>query len=145
MKKVILLAAIAISSVGCAQSKENKEVPKVVTEAFAKEYPNTKVDWDIEEDGFEAEFKLNAKEASADYDKNGNKLATEIEITESELPASALTYLKTNYPKSKIKETAKITDSTNVVTYEAEIKIDGKNSDLLFDANGRFLKIVQVD
>ena len=145
MKKVILLAAIAISSVGCAQSKENKEVPKVVTEAFAKEYPNTKVDWDIEEDGFEAEFKLNGKEVSADYDKNGNKLATEIEITESELPASALTYLKTNYPKSKIKETAKITDSTNVVTYEAEIKIDGKNSDLLFDANGRFLKIVQVD
>lgn len=145
MKKVILLTAIAISSVGCAQSKENKEVPKMVTEAFAKEYPNTKVDWDIEEDGFEAEFKLNGKEASADYDKNGNKLATEIEITESELPASALTYLKTNYPKSKIKETAKITDSTNVVTYEAEIKIDGKNSDLLFDANGSFLKIVQVD
>ncbi|MFV8355787.1 PepSY-like domain-containing protein [Flavobacterium sp. XS1P32] len=145
MKKVILLTAIAISSVGCAQSKENKEVPKMVTEAFAKEYPNTKVDWDIEEDGFEAEFKLNGKEASADYDKNGNKLATEIEITESELPTSALTYLKTNYPKSKIKETAKITDSTNVVTYEAEIKIDGKNSDLLFDANGSFLKIVQVD
>lgn len=145
MKNVILLAVMAISTVGCAQSKEKKDVPKVVTEAFAKEYPNTKVDWDIEEDGFEAEFKLNGKDASADYDKNGNKLATEIEVSESELPSSALSYLKTNYPKSKIKETAKITDSKNVVTYEAEIKIDGKNSDLLFDANGSFLKIVQGD
>lgn len=145
MRKVILLAAIAISSVACAQSKENKEVPKVVTEAFAKEYPNTKVAWDIEDDGFEAEFKLEGKEASADYDKNGNKLATEIEIKESELPTSALAYLKTNYPKSKIKETAKIIDSKNVVTYEAEIKIDGKNSDLLFDATGKFSKIVQGD
>jgi hypothetical protein len=145
MKKIILLAAIAISTVGCAQSKEKKEVPKVVTEAFAKEYPNTKVAWDIEDDGFEAEFKLNGKDASADYDKNGNKLATEIEVNESELPSSVLTYLKTNYPKNKIKETAKIIDSKNVVTYEAEIKIDGKNSDLLFDANGSFLKIVEGD
>jgi len=145
MKKIILLAAIAISTVGCAQSKEKKEVPKVVTEAFAKEYPNTKVAWDIEDDGFEAEFKLNGKDASVDYDKNGNKLATEIEVSESELPTSALSYLKTNYPKNKIKETAKIIDSKNVVTYEAEIKIDGKNSDLLFDANGSFLKIVQGD
>jgi len=145
MKKVILLAAIAISTVGCAQSKEKKEVPKVVADAFAKEYPNTKVAWDIEDDGFEAEFKLNGKDASADYDKNGNKLATEVEVSESELPSSALSYLKTNYPKSKIKETAKIIDSKNVVTYEAEIKIDGKNSDLLFDANGSFLKIVQGD
>lgn len=117
----------------------------MVTEAFAKEYPNTKVAWDIEDDGYEAEFKLNGKDASADYDKNGNKLATEIEVSESELPTSALSYLKTNYPKNKIKETAKIIDSKNVVTYEAEIKIDGKNSDLLFDANGNFLKIVQGD
>lgn len=145
MKNVILLVVLAISTVGCAQSKEKKDVPKVVTEAFAKEYPNTKVDWDIEDDGYEAEFKLNGKDASADYDKNGNKLATEVEVSESELPSSALTYLKTNYPKSKIKETAKIIDSKNVVTYEAEIKIDGKNSDLLFDANGSFLKIVQGD
>ena len=145
MKKVILLAGIAISSASCAQSKENKVVPKVVSEAFAKEYPNTKVEWDIEDDGFEAEFKLNGKDASADYDKNGNKLAIEIEVNESELPTSVLTYIKTNYPNQKIKESAKITDSKNVVTYEAEIKIDGKNSDLLFDAKGSFLKIVQGD
>jgi hypothetical protein len=40
----------------------------VVKEAFSKEYPNTKVAWDIETDGFEAEFKLNGKEASVDYE-----------------------------------------------------------------------------
>lgn len=143
MKKVVLFALIAISTVGCAQSKEKNDIPKAVTEAFAKEYPNTKVDWDVEDDGFEAEFKLNGKDASADYDKNGNKLATEIEVSENELPASALTYIKTNYPKNKIKETAKITDSKSVVTYEAELKINGKNSDLLFDAAGNFIKIIK--
>jgi hypothetical protein len=145
MKKVILLAGIAISSASCAQSKENKEVPKVVSEAFAKEYPNTKVEWDIEDDGFEAEFKLNGKDASADYDKNGNKLAIEIEVNESELPTSVLTYIKTNYPNQKIKESAKITDSKNVVTYEAEIKIDGKKSDLIFDTNGKLIEILKEE
>lgn len=141
MKKVVLFAFMAMGLVACGQSKENKEVPKVVTDAFAKDYPNTKVDWDVEHDGFEAEFKLNGKEASADYDKMGNKLAMEIEISVNEMPKNALTYINSNYPKTKIKETAKITDAKKVVTYEAELKIDGKNSDLIFDAMGNFIKI----
>jgi hypothetical protein len=140
MKHVILFAAIAISAIGCAQSKDNKDLPKVVKEAFQNEYPNMKVTWDIEEDGFEAEFKLNGKEASANYDKKGHKVATEIEIKENELPAKALTYIAMTYPNKKIKETAKITDDKKVITYEAEIKIDGKDCDLIFDASGKFLK-----
>ena len=140
MRNLILVAAMAISTVGFAQTKEKKEVPKVVKEAFQKEYPNTKVKWDIENDGFEAEFKMNGKEASAEYDKAGHKLATEISIKENELPAKALAYIKATYPSKKIKETAKITDNKNVVTYEAEVKIDGKDSDLIFDASGNFLK-----
>lgn len=140
MKNLILVAAMAISAVGFAQTKDKKEVPKVVKEAFQKEYPNTKVKWDVEKDGFEAEFKMNGKEASADYDKAGHKLATEIEISKTEFPAKALTYIATTYPNKKIKETAKITDNKNVITYEAEVKIDGKDSDLIFDASGNFLK-----
>ena len=140
MKNLILVAAMAISTVGFAQTKDKKEVPKVVKEAFQKEYPNTKVKWDVEKDGFEAEFKMNGKEASADYDKAGHKLATEIEISKTEFPAKALTYIATTYPNKKIKEMAKITDNKNVITYEAEVKIDRKDSDLIFDASGNFLK-----
>jgi hypothetical protein len=143
MKNVILFAAIAVTAIGCAQSKDKNEVPKVVKEAFQKEYPNTKVEWDIEDDGFEAEFKLNDKEASANYDKVGHKLATEITIKESELPAKALTYIATTYPNKKIKETAKITDNKKVITYEAEVKIDGKDCDLIFDVSGKFLKLLK--
>ena len=143
MKNLILVAAMAISTVGFAQTKEKKEVPKVVNEAFQKEYPNTKVDWNIEKDSFEAEFKRNGKNASADYDKAGHKLATEIEIKETEMPAKALAYIATTYPNKKIKETAKITDDKNVVTYEAEVKIDGKDMDLIFDISGKFLKLLK--
>lgn len=143
MKKVVLFALVAISTLGFAQSKKNKEIPKVVTEAFAKEHPNTKVTWDVESDGYEAEFKLNGKDASVNYDKKGNKLASEIEISLSEMPKKALNYIVTNFPKNKIKETAKITDANNVITFEAELKIDGKNCDLIFDALGNFIKVIK--
>jgi hypothetical protein len=59
------------------------------------------------------------------------------------MPAKALSYIAANYPKTKIKEAAKITDNKNVVTYEAEVKIDGKNMDMIFDVAGKFLKLVK--
>jgi hypothetical protein len=65
-ENVILFATLAITAIGCAQSKATKKYLKWLR-AFSKEYPNTKVDWDIEKGGFEAEFKLNGKEASVDY------------------------------------------------------------------------------
>lgn len=140
MKNLILVAVMAISTAGFAQTIDKNEVPKVVKEAFQKEYPNTKVKWDVEKDGFEAEFKMNGKEASTNYDIAGHKLATEIAIGKTEFPAKALAYIATKYPNQKIQETAKITDNKKVVTYEAEIKIDGKDTDLIFDALGNFLK-----
>lgn len=143
MKNVILLGAMAFCTISFAQSKVKKNVPQVVKEAFQKEYPNTKVDWDIEKDGFEAEFKMNGKDASANYDKLGHKLATEMQIIENEMPSKALSYIAATYPKAKIKETAKITDNKNVVTYEAEVKINGKDTDLIFDGFGKFIKIIK--
>jgi hypothetical protein len=35
-ENVILFATLAITAIGCAQSKDKKEVPKVVKEAFQK-------------------------------------------------------------------------------------------------------------
>ena len=88
---------------------------------------------------------MNGSDASAVYDKTGHRKALEITIKESELPANVMQYVKTNYPATKITETAKITDDKNVVTYEAEIKKNGKSHDLLFDASGKFIKIVDGD
>jgi outer membrane lipoprotein-sorting protein len=36
MKNVILFATLAITAIGCAQSKDKKEVPKVVKEVFKR-------------------------------------------------------------------------------------------------------------
>jgi hypothetical protein len=112
----------------------------VVKTAFEREFPNKKASWTNEDTGFEAEFSLNGAEASATYDENGHRKELEVEIKKQELPQAVLNYLKQNYPSKKIDEIAKITNDKNIVIYETEIKIDGKSRDLLFDANGKFVK-----
>ena len=148
MKKTLSIIAIAFTATLFAQtetkSKKN-DVPAVVKEAFAKEFPAKKAKWGAEDGGYEAEFKINGSDASAVYDKKGHRKALEITIKNSELPSNALEYLKKNYPTNKITEVAKITDDKDVVTYEAEIGKDGKSYDVLLDANGKFIKIEEGD
>lgn len=148
MKKLFLAIAIAFSATLFAQTetKSHKiDVPEIVTTMFSKEFPDKKVKWDMEDGDFEAEFKINGSDASAVYDKKGHRKALEVAIKTSELPAPILEYLKQNYPTNKITEAAKITDDKNVLTYEAEIGKEGKSYDVLFEANGKFIKIVEGD
>jgi hypothetical protein len=147
-KKIFLMMAIVFSVSLLAQTEEKEKkvsVPSVVSSNFAKEFPGKKAKWGMEDGGYEAEFKINGSEASVVYDKTGHRKELELEIKTTELPANALEYVKKNYPAIKISEAAKITDNKNVVTYEAEIKKDGKKNDLIFDASGKFIKIGDVD
>ncbi|MGK4567786.1 PepSY-like domain-containing protein [Flavobacterium sp. 3HN19-14] len=89
---------------------------------------------------YEGEFQLKGKDASATFDTTGHLKELEVEIKTNELPKAALDYLKQNYPNEKIKEAAQITNDKGVVTYEAEIKKNGKSADIIFDANGKFIR-----
>lgn len=138
--------AFSVTMVAQSENKLKKiNVPATVTEMFKKEFPDKKAKWGMEDGDYEAEFKINGSNASAVYNSKGHRKALEIAIKTSELPASIMEYLKKNYPTNKITETAKITDDKNVVTYEAEIKKDGKSYDVILDANGKFIKIVKAD
>ncbi|TDD95952.1 PepSY-like domain-containing protein [Flavobacterium cellulosilyticum] len=148
MKKVFLVVAIVFSATLLAQSEENSKkivVPTDVKAAFSKEFPNNIAKWGMEDGGYEAEFKIKGSDASAVYDKKGHRKVLEIAIKTAELPVNVLEYLKKNYASNKITEAAKITDDKNTVTYEAEIGKDGKSYDVLFNFNGKFIKIVEGD
>jgi hypothetical protein len=148
MKKLFFTTVMLFSATMFAQtiSKSKKVViPIQIETAFEKEYPKIKAEWDTENADFEAEFKINGKDASALYDKNGHKKAFEIDVKMSEIPVNALAYLKENYPNNKVSESAKITDDNKVITFEVEIKKNKKSFDLLFDADGKFIKTAEVD
>ena len=138
MKKLFLsLAIVAICAIS-AFAFGGDNTPAAVKTKFASDYPTVKkVKWDNEDGNYEAHFELNDVETSVLYDATGKKLETEVEIEVSALPKGVMEYVNKNYPKEKVKETAKITDGNGTVTYEAEVKA----GDLIFDASGKFLSL----
>lgn len=141
MKKIFIMTVVisAICLKGFSQKLKESEVPSAVKASFEKIYPGISAKWEKEKGNYEAEFKKDGKSMSTLIEPSGTMLETEISIKESELPAAAKSYLKTNYKDRHIKGTAKITGSDGGVTFEAEI--DGK--DVIFDSTGKFLKEVK--
>ncbi|MES2063063.1 MAG: PepSY-like domain-containing protein [Bacteroidota bacterium] len=144
MKFIKTTTAIVIATfmgvAAMAQKLNSTQVPPVVKASFEKTYPAVKtVKWEKEKDDFEAGFKQGGNEMSAVFKADGTQLESELEIKPTGLPAPVLAYVKQNYKGAVIKEAAKITKANGEVNYEAEIK--GK--DLLFDSNGKFIKIAQ--
>ncbi len=144
MKKTIIaaIAFVFIVNTACAQKVKETEVPKAVVTSFQTHFKEVKVkSWDKEKDGsYEAEFDWNKVETSATFSPDGKLQETEQEIKVSELPKTVTDYVAKNYAGHKIAEAAKITDAAGKMTYEAEVKKDKEEMDLLFDDKGNFIK-----
>jgi hypothetical protein len=146
MKTSIITVAVIVLSINAASAQKIKEaeVPKAVVTSFQTHFKGAKAEaWDKEKNGeYEAEFKMNKVEMSANFSAEGKLMETEEEIATTTLPKSATEYITKNYAGIKIEEAAKITDSTGKITYEAEVKKGKEEIELLFDASGTFIKQV---
>ncbi len=149
MKKVIISAALAVFVLN-GYSQEKKEaskshkqlnVPEVVKQAFAAQYPKAaKVKWSLEKPGeYEAEFDLNKTEMAALYDSKGGLIESETKMKESELPQAVKATLVKDFAGYKIAEVEKA-NAKGVVSYEMEAKKEKKEYELVFDKTGKLLK-----
>lgn len=136
---VIAFSIFAIATTSCSQ-KIN--VPPAVTKAFNGKYPHaTNVKWGKESaKEFEAEFKLNGANVSANFGLDGSWKETETTINEGELPPAVTNALNTKYPWAIISLAEKIEKPLNKIFYEVNIKVNGKKKELELDADGRFVK-----
>lgn len=142
MKK--FLVSIMLSSLfilgACAQDLKTADVPQNIKSACLKKFPETakaKVSWEKEKGNYEANWGgKSGEDNSAMFTPSGNFVEIVKAISVSQLPTTALTYIKEHEKGAKIKEAGLVTDSNGTVTYEAEIK--GK--ELVFDKEGKFLK-----
>jgi hypothetical protein len=132
-----LVSALTISAFG--QKLDAAKVPEPVKTTFTTKYSGITPKWEKEDGNYEASFKQNGKSISAMFTPVGIFTESEMDIAVSDLPATVLAYLKDHYAGKTIKEGAKITKADGTVNYEAEV--NGK--DVIFDANGRFLKEVK--
>ena len=133
---VLIVISMVITSLTFAQSVHEKQVPAQVNKVFHTNYPTAKnVKWDKEGEMFEVNFDQNNVKHSVVFDHQGNIHEIEVKIELSQLPKGLMEYVKTHY-KQAINGAAKIIDVRGAITYEAEIK----GMDLIFDANGKFMK-----
>jgi hypothetical protein len=134
--KVLLIAFVLFSFTAFAKEIS---VPAPVKTAFAKLYPTIKkVAWDKEGTNYEASFK-DKVDMSLLFASDGKLLETETTIPISQLPEGVTSYIKEHYKKAVIKDAAKIVKSSGETVFEAEVKINNKSKDLMFDSNGKFI------
>ena len=138
MKNLFILVVSILLS---ASTIHATEVPTAIKTAFQQKFPTAKkVKWEKEKTNeYEASFILNSKEVSATYFTDGKLKEMETEIPVSELPKAVIDAIAKKHPNVKIDEAAKIERSDNSIVYEAELKIGGKKTDLLFDEIGNIV------
>lgn len=149
MKRIIylLLSVALMSNSANAQKISADKVPAAVSSAFKSKFPTAvKITWEMEnQTEYEANFKLNGEEVSANFDNTGKWLETETEIKVSALPAAIQSALKTEFADFKVEEASKIESVKNGNCYEAEIEKGEETFDVLFTPEGKVISKTKVE
>ena len=74
------------------------------------------------------------------FDKKGNWLETETEITKEELTPAIIEVLNTQFFEYTIKDIELVETFDSQKLYEVDLQKDGKKYDILFDESGKILR-----
>jgi len=132
-KIALSLAICAISLPVAGQKISASDVPPTVITSFNKNFPGITPQWEYEDGKFDGEFHENGHKVEAIFDRRGNM---SVGIDLSATPAAMKNYLDKNYKNSRIRKLTKMATITAEVTYA----VRAGNKELLFDANGKFVK-----
>ena len=142
MKNVLIGIGLVFASLTAMAFTHTKEkVPQVVKDSLAKKFPLAKkVDWEKEsENEWEAEFKLNKLEYSANFLEDGTWKETEHEINMKDAPQNVLASLNSNFPEYEIEE-AEISETVDGMFYEFEIEKGKSEMEVVIDESGKIVK-----
>lgn len=138
---LITVLLVAFSMQSYAQKSDSKNVPEKVLSAFNAKFPDAKkVEWEMESDSeWEAEFKWNGKEYSANFSTDGEWRETEYEIKESEIPSNIRVILDQNFSDYEI-EDPEISETSTGKSYEMEIEAGEEEYEVTIDTKGNLTK-----
>lgn len=136
--KLFVVAFVAMSIGACANMQN---VPDKVSKAFSQKFPNAqKVKWDKENNTeWEAEFKLNGEEYSANFSTDGVWKETEHEIEQSAIPVNVKQILDTEFAGYDIEE-AEISETAEGTLYEFELEKGESNIEVAISPEGKVVK-----
>ncbi|AFL82621.1 Protein of unknown function (DUF2874) [Aequorivita sublithincola DSM 14238] len=141
MKTIKVLLAVALTSVMFSFCSAGEKVPQKVKNAFTKKFPTAKsVKWDKESaNEWEAEFKMNKMEYSANFSDDGTWKETEHEIVEKDLPAAVKKALSDGFPGFKTEE-MELSETASGAVYEFALEKGDTEMEVAIDSSGKVIK-----
>jgi hypothetical protein len=144
MKSFVMLSCFIVSfaTISCAQKVTEKDLPAAVKAAFTTKFPGTvNVKWGKENSKeYEAEFKLNKNDVSANFLATGEWAETETVLSVTDIPETISSVVKSKYPGASITKGEKLEKPGNKILYEVFIKTNGKTKEVELNADGSFVK-----
>jgi uncharacterized membrane protein YkoI len=134
MKQIITLVAAMMFSI----TSFAIDVPQAVKDALMKKFPIAgNIKWDKENDHeYEAGFKMDGKNYSANFSDTGEWLETESAIEFNQLPEKAQESYNALHKGLMIKAVAKIETASGATKYEVEYKAGKKTKEVFYNAEG---------
>lgn len=141
----VLIACIGLFSCGKAKKEEDKAPEKVET-AFKQKFPTaTDVEWKKENDTeWEAEFKMDGKEYSANFNADGQWQETENEIEITAIPAVIKTNVDSVYAGYEIEE-AEVSETSKGKQYELKLEKGETSIGVFYTEDGTFVSEEKED
>jgi hypothetical protein len=142
MKKLILVfAIIGLAAGSYAQNLTPADVPQPVVKSFTKKNPKVEqVEWSKSGDFYKATYADENSGKSVYYDEAGKVKQSEMDVKISQLPTPILKYVNDNHPADVVKHSTKMTNAKGKSTYILKVK----DSELVFDANGKYMEPIAV-
>jgi len=143
MKNLFFLAILVlIATSSCSQKSNSIKVPAAVSDAFKAKFPtSTPIKWENENSTeYEAEFKIDGVECSANFDQTGKWLETETEIEISKIPIPVSQALAKNFEGYKVEEAEKIEKPDSIINYEVEVLKGKEKVEIHISKSGEILK-----
>lgn len=139
--KNLILVIVASVLFSLNVSAQTYNVPANVKHAFSQKFSKaTGVKWGKEgKTEWEAEFKMDGKKYSANFNLNAVWLETEYSITVAEIPAAIKTLIDKDYAGYKIK-VSEVSETAKGKEFEITFVKGKKSFEVVFSEDGKIIK-----
>jgi len=119
--RVAIIALIATATMN-AQDLETSEVPESFTEGLLEKYPNaTDIEWEKNGTDYKVEFEVGRMEHEIWFNKEGESVRVEQEITTARMPQGLVDIINRDYANYKI-DSVEAIEKDGRTTYKVELE-----------------------